>query len=125
MLETLGGGWIAEEALAIAVYSALCFPGKGQALDALSLAVSHGGDSDSTGSICGNILGALHGEVGLPSELVIQLEGRDTMIEIADDFVYAHRDAMTPKSELTGIDTSGGPDSLNDRRAWWERYPGW
>jgi len=124
-LETLGAGWIAEEALAISVCAALCFPSKEQAIDALSLSVSHGGDSDSTGSICGNILGAHHGENWLPAELTFQLEGRGTMLELADDFIYSWRDGYTPKSELIGIDTSGGPDSLNDLRAWWDRYPGW
>jgi ADP-ribosylglycohydrolase len=67
-------------------------------VDALALAVSHGGDSDSTGSICGNILGALHGETWLPAELAFQVEGRGTMLELADDFIYAVRDGATPKT---------------------------
>ena len=98
-LETLGGGWIAEEALAIGVYAALSYPDPDKAIDALSLAVSHGGDSDSTGSICGNILGALHGETWLPETLAFQREGRGTMLELADDFVYAVARGATPKSE--------------------------
>jgi ADP-ribosylglycohydrolase len=63
-METLGGGWVAEEALAMAVAAALTHPGPDQVLDALAFAVTHSGDSDSTGAICGNILGALHGETG-------------------------------------------------------------
>jgi ADP-ribosylglycohydrolase len=51
-VERLGGGWIAEEALAIGVYAALAYPEPEQFLDALALAVTHSGDSDSTGSIC-------------------------------------------------------------------------
>jgi ADP-ribosylglycohydrolase len=51
----LGGGWVGEEALAIALCCALATrdvqPG-------LIAAVNHSGDADSTGAICGNILGA-------------------------------------------------------------------
>ncbi|MFB9635352.1 ADP-ribosylglycohydrolase family protein [Streptomyces spiralis] len=81
-LERLGGGWIAEEALAIGVYSALAVP---RVADALLLAVNHSGDSDSTGSVCGNILGARHGDHGLPHAWVAQVEGRDRIAALADD----------------------------------------
>ncbi|WP_307801083.1 ADP-ribosylglycohydrolase family protein [Microbispora triticiradicis] len=53
-VESLGAGWVAEEALAIAVYCALAQP---DPREALLLAVDHSGDSDSTGVVCGNILG--------------------------------------------------------------------
>ncbi|GAA1671325.1 hypothetical protein GCM10009745_12520 [Kribbella yunnanensis] len=86
-VEELGGGWVAEEALAIGVYAALAYPEPGQLLDALALAVTHSGDSDSTGAICGNILGALHGESALPPELAGAVEGRQVILELADDFV--------------------------------------
>ncbi|MFK4084474.1 ADP-ribosylglycohydrolase family protein [Kribbella sp. NPDC020789] len=86
-VEQLGGGWVAEEALAIPVYVALIHQEPEQMLDALALAVSHGGDSDSTGAICGNILGALHGEAALPAELAAAVEGRAVILQLADDFV--------------------------------------
>jgi ADP-ribosylglycohydrolase len=86
-IEILGGGWIAEEALAIAVCAALCHPGPDEVLDALALAVTHSGDSDSTGAICGNILGALHGETALPPALAFAVEGRSVLLELADDLV--------------------------------------
>jgi ADP-ribosylglycohydrolase len=85
---SLGGGWVAEEALAIAVYAALAYPQPERFLDALSLAVTHSGDSDSTGAICGNILGAWHGETALPAKLAFEIEGRGTILELADDFVW-------------------------------------
>lgn len=81
-LEKLGGGWIAEEALAIGLYSALAVP---RVEDALLLSVNHSGDSDSTGSICGNILGARHGDHGLPHAWVEQVEGRARIAALADD----------------------------------------
>ena len=125
-LESLGGGWIAEEALAIGVYAASCYREPAQAMDALSLAVSHGGDSDSTGSICGNILGALWGEAWLPEMLASQLEGRDTMMELADDFIYAITGGFTPNVELLSSEvSSSAPDSLFQTEAWLERYPAW
>jgi ADP-ribosylglycohydrolase len=55
----LGEGWIAEEALAIAVYCALSAP---DLPSALFLAINHDGDSDSTGSITGNLVGCLYGQ---------------------------------------------------------------
>ncbi|WP_203885984.1 ADP-ribosylglycohydrolase family protein [Planotetraspora kaengkrachanensis] len=82
-VETLGGAWVAEEALAIGVYCALV--GEDDIDRALLLAVNHSGDSDSTGSVCGNLLGARHGEAALSQSWLSRLEGRDTVIELADD----------------------------------------
>ncbi|MFG2312298.1 ADP-ribosylglycohydrolase family protein [Streptomyces sp. NPDC048566] len=81
-VESLGAGWIAEEALAVAVYCALAEP---RVADALLLSVNHSGDSDSTGSLCGNLLGALHGDHGLPHDWLEQVEGRATITLLADD----------------------------------------
>lgn len=80
-LETLGGGWTGEEALAIAVCVALSVPDLDQAL---LVAVNHSGDSDSTGSICGNLLGARDGVEAIPARWLGQLELRDTITAIAD-----------------------------------------
>ena len=85
-VERLGGGWIAEEALAIGLYCALVHLEPTRFRDALLLAVNHSGDSDSTGSIAGNLLGTLHGETALPAAWLFQLEGRGTMLQLADDF---------------------------------------
>ncbi len=48
------------------------------------LAVNHGGDSDSTGAITGNILGTLLGEDAIPSNWLTELEGRETIERMAD-----------------------------------------
>ncbi|GLZ30683.1 hypothetical protein Lesp02_28720 [Lentzea sp. NBRC 105346] len=72
----LGGGWVGEEALAIGLLCAL----RGDNLaDALLLSVNHSGDSDSTGSICGNIVGARDGEGSIPSHWLEPLELRDVI----------------------------------------------
>ncbi|MEU1400799.1 ADP-ribosylglycohydrolase family protein [Streptomyces sp. NPDC005728] len=81
-VESLGAGWVAEEALAIGVYCALAAP---RVEEALLLSVNHSGDSDSTGSLCGNLLGARHGDVGLPHTWVERVEGRATIAALADD----------------------------------------
>ncbi|WP_433236570.1 ADP-ribosylglycohydrolase family protein [Streptosporangium sp. CA-135522] len=86
-VESLGQGWVAEEALAIALYCALVEPDPRRAL---LLSVNHSGDSDSTGAICGNILGAWHGEAALPADWTSVVEGRDTILRVADDFVAAY-----------------------------------
>ena len=111
-VERLGGGWIAEEALAIGVYAALAYPEPEQFVDALALAVTHSGDSDSTGAICGNILGTLHGETALPAELVFAVEGRGAILQLADDLVLEFTQTSRLHSEY-------GPST-----GWERRYPG-
>lgn len=88
-IERIGLGWIAEEALAMAVYAALAGEEPGRIREALLISVNHAGDSDSTGAICGNLLGVRHGEEALPSDWVDRLEGLDTIGATADDFVKA------------------------------------
>ena len=78
----LGEGWVAEEALAVALYAVLATTGDGPQehfRKAIALAVNHSGDSDSTGSIAGNILGALYGEECLPAEWLEGLEGPEVI----------------------------------------------
>ncbi|KAB8186251.1 ADP-ribosylglycohydrolase family protein [Nonomuraea phyllanthi] len=79
-VESLGGAWVAEEALAIGVHCALAEPSVERAL---LLSVNHSGDSDSTGSVCGNLLGALHGTAALPAAWLEPLEGRATIERLA------------------------------------------
>ena len=99
-VETLGGGWVAEEALAIAVYSALV---SGDDIErALLLAVNHSGDSDSTGSLCGNILGTVYGDAALPQHWLSELEGRDTIIELAGDLTTQFTGGRVPRDKYPG-----------------------
>lgn len=87
-LPQLGEGWVAEEALAIALYCALT------ARDFESgviTAVNIDGDSDSTGSMTGNLLGAVHGERAIPEPWLQSLELRDLIGTIAADFVREDR----------------------------------
>jgi ADP-ribosylglycohydrolase len=87
-VESLGRGWVAEEALAIGIYCALA---AGQDFEkGVCLAVNHGGDSDSTGAITGNILGALLGAGAIPSRFTAELELRKLIEELAVD-LYERR----------------------------------
>ncbi|MDH6125321.1 ADP-ribosylglycohydrolase family protein [Kitasatospora sp. GP82] len=86
-VEQVGLGWIAEECLAIAVYCALHALRTGDVRQALLLSVNHSGDSDSTGAVCGNLLGAVYGLAALPPEWTSTVEGRDTVLQVADDLV--------------------------------------
>jgi ADP-ribosylglycohydrolase len=88
-LTELGEGWVAEEALAIAIYCALV--GRDFA-EGVVLAVNHGGDSDSTGAMTGNILGTATGVDAIPERWLAELELRDEIDQLAHD-LHAIADA--------------------------------
>lgn len=81
-VEALGGGWTAETALAIALYACLC---DGDIADRLRIAVTHGGDSDSTGAIAGNMLGVMEPEATLTHPWAGIVECADLVTRIARD----------------------------------------
>lgn len=97
----LGEGWVGDEALAIGVYCALKSPHDFR--QGVILAVNHNGDSDSTGAICGNILGAYLGRSALPQEWLERLELREVIAEVGRDLLTAYR----------------------DDEEWRVKYPGW
>ncbi len=89
-LARLGAGWTGEEALAIAVYCALV---AGNDFDfSIRLAVNHAGDSDSTGAMTGNIMGALHGRRGIADYWLGPLELRSVIEQIATDLFLGFQD---------------------------------
>lgn len=96
----LGEGWVGEEALAISVYCALRY--QCDFRKALIAAVNHNGDSDSTGAITGNILGAYLGLSAIPVEWIGKVELEQVLKQMADNLLTRYQD---------------GQD-------WWERYPG-
>ncbi|MFZ0932194.1 MAG: ADP-ribosylglycohydrolase family protein [Syntrophobacteraceae bacterium] len=85
IVERIGAGWVAEEALAIAIYAA--WVANGDFEKGVLLAVNHSGDSDSTGSITGNILGALSGKDAIPANWLEKLELREVIEEISSDLL--------------------------------------
>ena len=79
----LGEGWTGEEALAIALFCSLKHFDSFE--DAMIAAVNHGGDSDSTGAVTGNILGAAIGYEAIPQFYKDDLEMHDLILHMADD----------------------------------------
>jgi len=108
-LRQLGEGWVAEEALAISLYCALT---AADFRDGVTRAVNHSGDSDSTGSMAGQLLGAIHGDAAIPETWLQPLELRSLIQTIADDL------AAVPDWNLDAEDDSGLPSLM-------DRYPGW
>jgi ADP-ribosylglycohydrolase len=63
-LSQLGDGWVAEEALAKAIYCSLKYPKDFE--KAVCLAANQNGNSNGPTSICGNILGSYLGSLEIP-----------------------------------------------------------
>ena len=82
-INQLGEGRVAEETFAIAIYSCLKYQDSFE--DAIICAVNHDGDSDSTGSVAGNIMGVYLGYNAIPKYYVDNLELKDVILEIAED----------------------------------------
>lgn len=77
----LGEGWVGDEALAIALFCALRhFDSFEQAMIA---AVNHNGDSDSTGAVAGNILGAALGYDAIPQHFIRDIEFHELLVHMA------------------------------------------
>jgi ADP-ribosyl-[dinitrogen reductase] hydrolase len=107
-LRELGKGFVAEEALAMGLYCAL---GAKDFEDGVILAVNHSGDSDSTGSIAGNLLGAAAGVEAIPDRWLAHLELRSTIEALADDL------AAFPEWRLRN------PAEAEERAFYANRYP--
>ncbi len=82
-IHRLGEGWVGDEALAIAVYCSLRH--EHDFSSAIIAAVNHKGDSDSTGSIAGNIVGALVGYEAIDDKWKQRLELRDIILKVSDE----------------------------------------
>lgn len=84
-IHVLGEGWVAEETLAIAVYCAVKYQDDFDR--AVCAAVNHSGDSDSTGAVCGNILGTFLGYDKIPQKFKDDPELCDTLLDLADELL--------------------------------------
>lgn len=88
-ISQLGEGWVGEEALAIAVFCALRY--QDDFKKAVTVAVNHDGDSDSTGAITGNILGAYLAMDAIPENWINAVELQDVAYKLADDLLLARQ----------------------------------
>lgn len=89
-VESLGGGWTAETALAIALYACLA---AADAEHGFGIAVTHSGDSDTTGAIAGTMLGLLHPGAVLAHPWAEVVECADRIGRLAADDAALSRDA--------------------------------
>ena len=71
IIHSIGGGWVGEEALAIALYAVLVAKSY---VEAVRIASNHDGDSDSTASIAGQLWGAWKGLTEIPHGWLTKLD---------------------------------------------------
>jgi len=88
-VERLGGGWTAVEALSIALYACLCAKDFDHGLQ---IAVTHGGDSDSTGAIAGNMLGLIDPHAALVHRWAGAIECADVITRLTRDYLRIEHD---------------------------------
>ena len=85
----LGGGWVAEQTLAIGLWCALT----ARSLEeGVITAVNHSGDSNSTGLVAGHLLGAQYGAAAIPARWFERLELRQVIVQVAEDLERVPRD---------------------------------
>ena len=107
-ISRLGEGWVGEEALAIAIYAVARHIDSFE--NVLVAAVNHDGDSDSTGAVAGNIIGAIVGYEAIPQMFKEHLELHDVILSIADDLYQGCVINEDDKMETP------------EKRQWHERY---
>lgn len=116
-IRILGEGWTGEEAWAIALYCAIRHIDSIEA--ALIAAVNHDGDSDSTGAICGNIMGAIYGYEAIKRANLFCPRGKklENTLELHDIILALSDDLYTSCiiGEHIPIDTP-------EKRQWEKRY---
>ena len=82
-IHRIGEGWVAEETLGIALYCSLRY--SDDFSKAIITSVNHKGDSDSTGAVTGNILGAMFGYDKIGQKWKENLELLDVILKVSDD----------------------------------------
>lgn len=98
----LGEGWVGEEALAIGLYSAMV---ASDFRETVRMASNHGGDSDSTASIAGQIRGAWKGLEGIPNAWIRRLDVLEALLDVAGRLIGSRRPRGTNRSGVTeGVD---------------------
>ena len=92
---SLGEGWTGDEALAIAVYAAASTR---NFEDAIRVAANHDGDSDSTASIAGQLVGARDGILSVPHAWVRRLDVLPQALALIDRFTNADNGNRNPNT---------------------------
>lgn len=106
-IQMIGEAWVGEEALGVALYCGLM---SDDFASGVRMAVNHDGDSDTTGSLVGQMLGAMHGEESIPAHWLRDIEAQELISKMSDDL------CAYPEWNL---ENSTHADRI------WGRYPGW
>lgn len=116
-IRQLGEGWTAEETWAIALFCALRHIDSPK--ETFIAAVNHDGDSDSTGSVAGNIIGAIHGYKVLKEQRLFCPAGRELeeTLELSN-IILALADDLYTGCIISEYDPIGTPE----KQQWYERY---
>ncbi len=116
-IKKLGEGWTAEEAWAISLYCAIRHIDSMK--DAIIASVNHDGDSDSTGSITGNIMGAIYGYEAIKKERLFCPKAKEfeNTIELAN-IILALADDLSSGCIISEYDSIETPE----KKQWFARY---
>lgn len=107
-ISILGEGWVAEETWAIALFCTLKHLDSFE--DAIVASVNHDGDSDSTGAVCGNLIGAILGYDAIPEKYKENIELKEVIVSLAGDILNGCH-----------ISEYHSPET-NEEKIWEQRY---
>ncbi len=116
-IRELGEGWVAEETWAIALFCAIRHIDSVE--DAIIASVNHDGDSDSTGAVCGNIMGAIYGYEHIKERNIFCPEGKqlEETLELSE-IILALADDLSTGCIISGY----APIDTPEKRQWYQRY---
>lgn len=116
-IRQIGEGWVAEEAWAISLYCVVRHIDNMR--NAIIAAVNHDGDSDSTGSITGNIMGAIYGYEAIKREHLFCPEGTtfEDTLEL-NNIILALADDLFSGCIISEFD----PIETPEKKQWYARY---
>lgn len=113
----LGGGWVAEETWVIALYATVRHIDSVE--EAIIAAVNHDGDSDSTGAVAGNIMGAIYGFDHINRRNIFCPRGRrlEHTLELSE-IILALADDLTSGCIISEWE----PRDTPEKQRWFARY---
>ncbi len=98
---TRGGGWVAEEAIAMALYCVMRHPV--DYVGTVRLAANISGDSDSVASIAGGLVAARLGLSALPGDWLERLENREYLIDLANRLADKKVEMSAASQQTAGL----------------------
>lgn len=113
----LGEGWVAEETWAVALFCAVRHINSPE--QAIIASVNHDGDSDSTGSVTGNIMGAIYGYNYIKERNLLCPEGCEIeqTLELAN-IILTIADDLTTSCIINEYDYH----DTTEKQQWFDRY---